>query len=135
MKAQTTLAILIFFVAALASSCKKDNQTPVVANPARTVKFILHTEKDFSANNENITFKLFIRNHTKTIFDTTLATMKIRDIPHAANSVVFEKRVPGNDPSILAAGFSYTIEDVGTADFLDTLKTGENFKVIDYSFQ
>lgn len=135
MRILAAVTISAFFVAVTATSCKKDHHTPVVLNPARTIKFVLHTEKDFSADNHNITFQLIIRNHTKTIFDTTLATIKIKDIPHAPNSLVFEKQVPGNDPSQLAAGFTYTIENVGTADFLDMVKAGENFKVIDYSFQ
>jgi hypothetical protein len=128
----------IFFVLLLAgSSCTKHttDQPPVNTVP-RKVQFVLYTDKDFSNNNQLITFKLSIEklpNHV--LWDSVLAPMKIKDIPGPTNKWVFEKLVPGNDPSLLKTGFYYSIENVGSSWFIDSFKVGETIKILDFNFQ
>ncbi|MCC8426856.1 hypothetical protein [Mucilaginibacter sp. UR6-11] len=122
----------ILVIVMMLASCKRE-QVPAIPY-VRTIKFILHTEKDFSNVNDNITFSLYIRNSSKVLLDSAIAPMKIKDIPNATKQLVFEKKVY-NDNSKLAAGFRYTIENVGSSWHIDTLMAGEQFKTIDYSFQ
>ncbi|MGH2649566.1 MAG: hypothetical protein ACRDE8_18450 [Ginsengibacter sp.] len=61
--------------------------------------------------------------------------MKIKDIPASINKLIFEKKVPGDDGSDLGVGFHYTIENVGSSSFIDSCKTGESFKVVNFSFR
>ena len=117
-------------------SCRKyssGNITyPAPAEP-RTIRFQLYTNQNFSDNSSVINFSLFIRDANRTLFDSSLASMRIQDIPDALHKLVIEKTV--NDNSDLAAGFRYEIHDVGTSSYIDTSKTGNPFKIIDYAFQ
>ena len=119
----------------IACSKGKSPVTPVNPKTGRTIKFVLYTKKDFSNNNGNIAFSLFIKNHTTTLFDSTLSVMKIKDIPDSTHKLTFEKTVPNDDGSDLAAGFHYNLENVGHAGYTDTSKAGQNVKVIEYAFQ
>ena len=76
-----------------------------------------------------------MRNNNKTLLDSALSPMKIKDIPNMANKIEIEKLVPNNDPSDLTVGFVYTIQGVGYSWFLDTCSRGETFKVLEYPFQ
>jgi hypothetical protein len=134
MKIYLILVIAAFTIILAGTSCTKET-APIIPNSGRTIKFILYTGKDFSNDNHNITFSLFIRNHTAVLFDSTLPSMKIKDIPDSSNKLIFEKKVPNDDGSDLAAGFRYTIENVGMSWYLDTCKAGNTFKVVDFSFQ
>ena len=120
------IPVILFFAA-----CKKEQTTEY--SPARTIKFLLYTTKDFSADTQVITFRLNIRNKGKTLFDSALAPMKIKDIPTAANKLTYQKTV--NDASDLAVGFRYSINDVGNSWYTDTCSAGESFKVVDYDFR
>lgn len=100
---------------------------------SRTIRFQLYTNQDFSGNTSLISFSLFIRNTNKTILDSSLASMQIKDIPDEAHKIVIEKTV--SDNSDLAAGFRYEIQNVGNSSYTDTSKAGSMFKVIDFSFQ
>ncbi len=131
MKIYSVLSILAFATLFI-TSCTKDDAPTI---PKRTIKFILYTEEDFSTDNHNITFSLFIRTHSKTLFDSSLSTIKIKDIPNFANRLILEKTVPNDDGSELAAGFNYTIENVGLSWYLDTCKAGQTFKEVNYSFK
>lgn len=117
------------------TSCYKEQSSSVSPAVSRTIIFTLYTQKDFSDNNSNITFSLFIRTHDKVLFDTTLSVMKIKDIPDSTRKIVFKKEVPDNDGSELAAGFRYSIENVGNSTHIDTCKAGELVKVVDFSFK
>jgi hypothetical protein len=103
----------------------------------RTVQFVLFTDKDFSTDHKQITFKLSIQNPAAntTLWDSTLAPMAISDIPDIAHKLVVEKLVPNNDPSLLKVGFYYTIENVGNSWHLDSLSVGQTFKIVDFNFQ
>ncbi len=136
MKKYAILTVLVLAIMVTVTSCTKSSSSPVVY-PERTFRFVLHTEKDFSGNTENIVFSLFIRkaNTANTvIFDSTLSPMQIKDIPNASKELVFEKKI-ADDGSDLTAGFLYAIQNVGNSWYIDTCKSGVSLKVIDYSFQ
>jgi len=127
--AMLPLIILLTF-----GSCVKDK--PVIsAHTYRTFRFQLYTEKDFSNNNQNIVFSVVIKNHDNILFDSVLAPMKIKDIPAKANQLIIEKTIAAQNYNELAAGFRYTIENVGNSWYTDTSRAGETFKEIDFSFQ
>jgi hypothetical protein len=135
MKTYSKLLILMVAIGLVVASCYRDKTLPVPPVVARTIRFVLHTDEDLSDNNSNVTFSMFIRTHDKVLFDTTLSVMKIKDIPDSTRKLVFEKKVPNDDGSELAAGFRYTIENVGNSTHIDTCKAGELFKVVDFSFK
>src|SRR5215217_958190 len=110
MKIYASLIIVVFTIMMTATSCKK--VSPVIY-PPRTIKYLLYTEQNFSEDNHNITFSVSIRTHSKVLFDSTFATMKIKDIPDTLHKIIVEKKVPNDDGSELAVGFRYSIENVG----------------------
>lgn len=115
------------------SSCQKQSITTPYGN--RTIKFILYTNKDFSTINDTINFSLTIRNQEHTVaFDSTLTSIRIKDIPGPANKWIFTKTVP-DDGTILTAGFLYNIKNVGYSWHLDTVGVNQKTKTIEYPFQ
>src|SRR5712675_2032378 len=107
--------VLIFVLLFAGSACNKQTteQPPVNLVP-RKVRFVLYTDKDFSNNNELITFELTIQNaSSQVLWDSVLPPMRRKDIPGLSNKGVVEKWVPGNDPSLLKTGFYYAIQNVG----------------------
>ncbi|MES2375991.1 MAG: hypothetical protein V4553_05415 [Bacteroidota bacterium] len=135
MKPFLVLPVTIFAFLLITSCTKKVEVIPTPTPPsARTIKFNLYTEQDFSTDNHNITFSVFIRNGTKTLLDSPITTMKVKDIPKLANKLMFEKKIV-NDDSELTAGFTYYIENVGYSWYLDTLSAGGKTKLINYSFR
>ena len=133
------VAILMVSLIATTSSCKKD-QLPAGGNKAgdftlRRVRYELYTNEDFAGNKANIRFSLFIRTNEKTIFDSSLAVMKIQDIPDSLHRIIIEKPVPGNDPSTLTVGFYYEIENVGMSWYLEPFAMGDTLKVLKYPFR
>ena len=129
--------VLSFSIFLTGTSCKKQTtvQPPVNMVP-RKVQFILYTDKDFSDNNELITFELAIqKTSNQVLWDSVLPPMKIKDIPGPANKWIIEKWVPGNDPSLLKVGFYYAIENVGNSWFIDSFKVVDTFKSVEYNFQ
>jgi len=137
MKFYSTMALIVAVIC-LTTSCKKEKPAPT-PQPApvatRTLKFILYTNQDFSTDEHNISFALHISNHNSGIaFDSTVVSFKVKDIPHKANQLVFEKKVP-LDGADLTAGFTYMIENVGYSWHLDTVAANEKQKVIEYPFE
>ncbi|HEY4323153.1 MAG TPA: hypothetical protein VGN20_04185 [Mucilaginibacter sp.] len=134
--------VLVFAAICLTISCKKEKQQPIPQPPgasARTIRFILYTNQDFSNDDDTISFLLTIRSNTgtinsRTIFDSTLTTIKIKDIPGPSNKLVFEKKIPNDDGSILTAGFVYTTR-FGVGWSLDTCGANQKLKVIEYPFR
>ena len=118
-------------------SCNKQTAEPIpVRHISRKVQFVLYTDKDFSDNNELITFELSIQKTTnQMLWDSVLPPMKIKDIPGPSNKWVIEKWVPGDEPSLLKTGFYYSIENVGSSWFVDSFKVGDTIKTIDFNFQ
>jgi hypothetical protein len=124
------LPILLLIVV----SCKKDQPNAKI-NPPRKVRYELYTNEDFSDNQQNILFSIFMRNGQKTIFDSPLAKMKIKDIPESIHRIIIEKMVPDNDTSTLVVGFNYQIENVGSSWYLETFPAVDTFKVLRYPFR
>jgi hypothetical protein len=124
------LPVLLFIVV----SCKKDQQA-AKTNPPREVRYELFTNEDFSTDQKNILFSVFMRSGQKTIFDSTLATMKIKDIPDSNHRIIIEKLAPDNDTATLVVGFDYQIENVGNSWFQDTFSAGNTFKLLRYPFR
>jgi len=119
------------------TSCTKQTAETNPANTIpRKVQFVLYTDKDFADSNSIITFKLSIqKTGDQVLWDSVLPPMKIKDIPGPANKWVIEKWVPGNDPSLLKIGFYYTIENVGNSWYIDSFKTGDTFKSLEFNFR
>jgi hypothetical protein len=127
-------ASTILVVAMMVLSCRKDHSTSIITYPqSRTIRFQLYTNNDFSTNTSTINFSIFIRNGSKTLFDSSLASIQIKDIPDSTHKIVIEKTVADN--SDLGAGFRYEIPNVGISWHIDTSKAGNSLKVIDYAFQ
>ena len=115
------------------TSCKKYTSGTPYPIFNRKIRFQLYTDQNFSSNTSVIKFSLFIRGTNGILLDSALAPMEIKDIPNAANKLVFEKAVAGN--SDLAAGFRYEIDNVGTSWYIDSCKAGTNYKVVDFNFR
>ena len=138
MKKKSVLSILIVSIIMIGTSCKKYTSGDIPINPKvpRLVQFDLYTDKDFSHDNNIITFKISIQKATnEVLWDSVLAPMQIKDIPQLAQKLVVEKYVPGNDPSLLKVGFYYSIENVGNSWHLDSFEPGEIFKIVNFNFQ
>jgi hypothetical protein len=138
MKHLSILAILFVSAILIETSCRKQTVDQITDSPAviRKIQFTLYTQNDFSDNNENITFELFIQNsRNKILLDSTLMSMKIKDIPDFTHKLIIEKTVPNNDTSLLKVGFKYSIENVGNSWHLESFKAGELFKIVDFNFQ
>lgn len=133
MKKCAVQTVLVLAVMVIAASCTKSS-SPAIVYPEKTVRFVLHTEQDFTGNTENILFSLFIRKANTLIFDSTLSPMQLKDIPNVSKELVFEKKI-ADDGSDLTAGFMYTIENVGNSHYIDTCKGGVPFTLVDFSFQ
>src|SRR5579864_8020425 len=116
------LPVLLFFVV----SCKKDQPNAKI-NPQRKVRYELYTDEDFSDDQKNIQFSIFMRNGQNTIFDSPLAKMEIKDIPDSNHRIIIEKMAPDNDTSTLVVGFNYQIENVGFSWFMDTFPASDTF--------
>src|SRR4030095_12118601 len=127
MKKIATLSILFALSIVIGTSCKKyiSENTTISSKVPRKVQFILYTDKDFSNDNNIITFKLSIqKSPNEILWDSVLAPIQIKDIPLLAQKLVVEKYVPGNDPSLLKVAFYYSIENVGISWHLDSFEPG-----------
>ena len=117
-------------------SCKKDTKPPTPPPAPRNVRYILYTTENFSDDNKLITFELIMKNGQKVLFDSTLASMKVSEIPFKTAAIVVNKSVPaGNENADLMVGFLYSIQDVGNSWFLDTAKAGNPLKIVEYAFK
>ena len=132
------ISVLCVFTILIDISCKKQaaiEDLPKNTKVLRTVRFVLYSDKDLSADQDDITFKLFIENSKyETLWDSALAPIKIKDIPNSANKLVVEKRVPNDDNSLLRVGFRYSIGGVGNSRHYDSIYVGEAFKIVEFNF-
>lgn len=137
MKKKIFRILAMLTVVLVAMSCKKNYSSAgtLYASSERKFRFQLYTNQDFSTNTSVINFSLFIRKTNGTIFDSSLASMQIKDIPDEAHKLVFEKTVTVNNNLDLAAGFRYEIHDVGISWYLDTSKAANPLKIVNYAFQ
>jgi len=125
-------AILILSIV----SCKKYTNGAVnVQDFPGIIRFNLFTTKDFSKDPRSISFSVFIADSTKTLWDSTLPPMRIKDIPDSANALVIEKVVPKHTNSLLKVSFRYNIDNVGHSGYVDSSNAGQNLKVVNFNFQ
>jgi hypothetical protein len=133
MKKLLTLSISMLAIIVGMSSCKKEN-TLGKALDSRLVTFKLYTDQDFSTDESNITFSIFIKDGGTHLFDSTYAVMKVKDIPKMANAIIVEKKIQANN-NRLVVGFNYNIENVGTSWYVDTLSATQKSKVVEFNFR
>jgi hypothetical protein len=69
------------------------------------------------------------------VFDSSLATMKIHDIPDSLHRIIIQKVVPGNNTSRLKVGFVYNIENGGISWYFEEFPSSDIFKVVKYDFR
>jgi len=127
---------VVALLSVIGQSCKKTHPSTggESLSSERKIRFQLYTDKDFSNENSVIKFSIFIRDAHTTLFDSSLAPMKLQDIPDAAHKIVIDKMVLGDNNADLAAGFHYEIQNVGHSGYIDTSRAGNELKVVDYAF-
>ena len=143
MKYLSIISIVCVSTILIGTSCKKQVTESSITDGAsndsrniRKVQFVLYTDKDLSGDNHTIIFKLSIQKPpNQVLWDSTLAPMRIKDIPDLAHKLIVKKAVPGNDPSLLKVGFSYSIQDVGNSWYFNAFNAGDMFKVVNFNFQ
>ena len=131
---QLYIATILFVLSS--ASCTKNPLPPPPGNEyERIIQFALYTQEDLSNDNDSVHFSVFIKDHGTMLFDSLLYSMKIKDIPDSTHSLLFEKSIPDTDSDELSAGFRYTIQNVGSASFIDTIAADEEYKSIEFSFR
>ena len=134
------VALFIFGVVSILieTSCNKNSTNPNEdrATTQRKIQFILYTTADFSDDESNISFSVSIQNsQNQVLWDSSMAPMKIKDIPDLAHKLLIEKTFVGDGNETLKVGFNYSIENVGYSWFYDTCSVGETFKQVNFDFQ
>src|SRR5437763_45625 len=129
------IAVSLLCVVLSFSSCDKNREKPGNNKVERKIKYVLYTNEDFSDDEHRITFSVFARDGNKTLFDSALTQMKVKEIPSAANKIIVEKTLITDASTDLVAGFTYKIEGVGESWYLDSVSAGQNNKIIEYAFK
>lgn len=129
-----TIALMVL------GACRKSHPDPDPVPLTRTVEYHLYTKENFSTDNHEITFRVYLRSNSRPggirIMDSAIQTMLIKDVPDQAHQLIFHKTVPaGFERDTLTAGFIYDIKDVGESWFLDTIGPKTALKIIDYNFR
>jgi hypothetical protein len=133
MKTIVLRLILAITAAIMISSCQKETQP--VKLVSRTINFNLYTEKDFSNQNGNISFNIVVRDGSVKLLDSTVANMKIKDIPTLANKLVYPKKLTANINADLRVGFTYSIENVGYSWYFVDFAANDLHKEVNFSFK
>jgi len=116
------------------SACHKDREQPN-NKVEHKIQYVLYTNEDFSDDEHNITFSVFARDNDKTLLDSAITTMKVKEIPSAANKIIIEKTFVTDASTPLLAGFVYEIDGVGVSWNLDSIPAGQNITTIEYAFK
>lgn len=137
MKYKLITPVVISALMLVETSCNKQTYNqPKCMEVQKTVQFVLYTDQDFSGNNSNITFSVFIEKFpNKTLWDSSFVPIKEKDIPNFLNKLVVQKSLPVCDNDLLKVGFRYSIENVGESWHFDSLKVGDTFKILDFNFR
>ena len=129
------MGVLCAALSMVFTSCKKSTETP----PPRTIWYILYTKQDFSSDQDTIRFRLRMQTTGTTgrvLLDSSIAPMKISEVPDSLHRLVFTKTVPpGHEQDKLVVGFIYDIDNVGESWFLDSSAAGQRTKTVEYSFR
>ncbi|MBC7902660.1 MAG: hypothetical protein H7Y27_04530 [Gemmatimonadaceae bacterium] len=131
-------SIVVVLIIIAGASCNKQSEATGHQGPAveRRIEYSLYTDTNFSDYNGMITFTLSIRDAAgRTVWDSVLAPMRVKDIPDRNNKIRIEKAVPGNVSSYLQVGFIYYLENVGISWFWDHSKAGEALKKVELNFR
>ena len=135
MKTYSILTLVAFLC--IIASCKKnicEKEQPGV-RPLRKARYELYTIKDFTGNKKQIDFRFMMRKGSTELFDSSLATMTLDQLPDFDHRIIVEKLVPGNDPASLEIGIIDFLEDVGSAWRIDTFPEGDSIKVLRWPFE
>jgi len=135
MKRYMLIAVALLSLLLSFSSCDKNGEQPGNNKVERKIKYVLYTNEDFSDDEHNITFSVFARDQERTLLDSAISTMKVKEIPSASNKIVVEKTLVTDASSNLVVGFTYKIEGVGESWYLDSIPAGQNTKTIEYAFK
>src|SRR3954469_12252060 len=98
------IAVVLLSLVLSFTSCDKDGDQPN-NKVEHKIQYVLYTNEDFSNDEHNITFSVFARDNDNTLLDSAISTMKVKDIPSAANKIVVEKTLITNASTDLVAGF------------------------------
>ena len=130
-----TLGFLCVAFTMIFAACRRHVEVP----PPRTIHYILYTKEDFAGDNDTIRFRLRMQTTGVTgrvLFDSSIAPMRISEIPDSLHRLQFTKTVPpGHDHDLLVVGFVYDIDHVGESWFLDSSLAGASSKTVEYSFR
>ena len=134
---KNTIIVLttLFIILLTTLSCNKEKPKPGTEKVERTIQYVLYTNEDFSDDEHNITFSVFARDDERTLLDSAITTMKVKEIPSIDNKIIIEKKLITDASTDLVAGFVYEIEHVGVSWYLDSIPAGQNSKTIEYAFK
>jgi hypothetical protein len=82
-----------------------------------------------------ISFSVFTREGNNILLDSPIATMKVKEIPSAADKIIIEKKILTHSSANLVAGFVYEIKNVGVSWYLDTISATRANKTIEFAFR
>jgi hypothetical protein len=126
-------ACLTVFLACRKDSVKGDHLTPLVL---KTIRFQLYTTEDFKMESGHVIFKLFIEAPMRhIIWDSLLPPIRVNQVPDSLHKICVERKIMIKPEDTIRAGFRYSIEDVGSSSYLDTLSPGTRFKLIEFNFR
>ncbi|MEO5564362.1 MAG: hypothetical protein ABIR18_13030, partial [Chitinophagaceae bacterium] len=127
----TAITVMIVFI-----SCTKDHDEKTCEPVLRKVRYELYAADNFAGQKTNITFRIIMRNDRthKIYIDSSLATMKVEEIPDFQHRIIIEKLVPGNDTATLTVGFINYLEGSSIAWRLEEFEKGDNFIVTKWPF-
>jgi hypothetical protein len=137
MKFSTTILLLAscvtVFVACRKDRVRSDDLIPLVS---KTIRFQLYTTEDFKIETKNVIFRLFIEDPMRhIIWDSLLPPIRLNQVPDSFHIISIERNIRIKPQETIKAGFRYTIEDVGSSSYVDTLSPGTKFKLIEFNFR
>lgn len=135
MKKAILTATTLFAILLTIWSCNKEQPTPGTKKVERTIQYILYTNEDFSDDEHNITFSVFARDDERTLLDSAITIMKVKEIPSVENKIIIEKKLFTDASTVLVAGFVYEIEHVGVSWYLDSIPADDYSKTIEFAFK
>lgn len=135
MKDIKTYVFLILILGTTPFACGKKYASEHMRLVERKIVFQLWTDQDFSSDYSVINFSVFVRQGREVLFDSSLASMMIKDIPDAGHKITVEKKILVDRDATILTGFNYEIPGIGVAWHTDTMQAGSNAKTLDYAFK
>ena len=139
MKAYSIIVLIVitgFFTSCIKEHCDDKPDTPVL----RKVRYELWAADNFAGQKNNITFRILMRNDRtrKVYIDSSLATMKLDEMPDFDHRIIIEKFVPNNDTATLSVGIVNFLEGPPTASSawrFEDFEKGDNFIAMKWAFR